>query len=83
VWIYSAQTIYNQDPLNRPKKDGFILKNQVEEQDAKKILDLFGNINKNLDSNGDSNNNSLQKNSPNNNLNVERNINNNLRKRFR
>lgn len=52
VWVYSAETENNNNPLNRPRRDGFVLKSQVNDDDKEKLLNVFMRINQGTDNQG-------------------------------
>ncbi len=52
VGIFSAETIYNNNPMDRPKREGKINLNPINPDDARKLLDIFTDINRNTDSLG-------------------------------
>jgi len=44
-----VETIYNYNPLDRPRIEGTLMKNPVEESDSRKLNDLFDKVNNNDD----------------------------------
>ncbi len=50
MWVYSAQTIYNSDPLKRPNEEGYLMKNEVDKEDVDKVLNVFDKINQDSNS---------------------------------
>ena len=46
MYVYSARTIYNNDPMKRPNEIGHIAKNQVMDSHAINLMNEFTKINK-------------------------------------